>query len=110
MKRLVVDDDPQLRDALEVGAQSRSEDVQVVTAGDREAGLEQVFNEDLAVVLLDVTMPRMNGFEVLESIRQLRPIGCRDRRRHRPALHTGGRCTTRGAILRGTLVNPGRQG
>src|ERR671932_428149 len=74
MKLLVVDDDPHLLDALQVGAQLQWEDAHVLTARDGEAGLELFFSEEPDIVLLDVTMPRMNGFEVLKAIRQVSDV------------------------------------
>ena len=62
MKVLVIDDDPRLREALEVGLQLQWQDAEVKIAGDGEAGLERFFQEEPDVVLLDVSMPRMNGF------------------------------------------------
>jgi two-component system, OmpR family, KDP operon response regulator KdpE len=74
MKVLVVDDDPRLREALEVGLQLQWQDSQVVVAGDGESGLERFFQEEPDVVLLDVSMPRLNGFEVLKEIRRVSDI------------------------------------
>jgi two-component system KDP operon response regulator KdpE len=74
MKVLVVDDDPRLREALEVGVQLQWEDSEVVSASDGESGLNRFFDEEPDVVLLDVTMPRMNGFEVLKAIRQVSDV------------------------------------
>jgi len=74
MKLLVVDDDPQLRDAIEVGVQLQWQDAHVVTAADGEAGLDLFFSEEPDIVLLDVTMPRMNGFAVLRAIRQVSDV------------------------------------
>ncbi len=74
MKVLVVDDDPRLREALEVGVQLQWEDVQVITATDGESGLDRFFDAEPDIVLLDVTMPRMNGFEVLKAIRQVSDV------------------------------------
>jgi DNA-binding response OmpR family regulator len=71
MKLLVVDDDPHILDALQVGAQLQWEDAHVLTASDGEEGLELFFSEEPDIVLLDVTMPQMNGFEVLKAIRQV---------------------------------------
>src|SRR5437588_11292535 len=45
-----------------------------MTAGDGETGLEVFFNEEPDIVLLDVTMPRMNGFEVLRAVRQVSDV------------------------------------
>jgi DNA-binding response OmpR family regulator len=71
MKILVVDDDPRLRDALTIGIQMQWEAAQVLSAADGEAGLEVFFRDEPDVVLLDVAMPRMNGFEVLKEIRRV---------------------------------------
>jgi two-component system KDP operon response regulator KdpE len=74
MKILVVDDDPRLREALEVGLQLQWQDAQVLVANDGEAGLELFFQEEPDVVLLDVSMPRMNGFDVLREIRRVSDV------------------------------------
>jgi len=71
MKVLVIDDDPRICEALEVGVQLQWQDSQVITAADGEAGLERFFDEEPDVVLLDINMPRMNGFDVLRAIRQV---------------------------------------
>ncbi len=74
MKVLVVDDDARLRDALEIGIQLQWEDARVLTASDGEVGLDRFFNEEPDIVLLDVTMPIKNGFEVLKAIRQVSDV------------------------------------
>src|SRR5437870_9913983 len=74
MKVLVVDDDLRIRDALEIGLQLQWQDAKVLTAADGEAGLDVFFNEEPDIVLLDVAMPRMNGFEVLKAIRQVSDV------------------------------------
>jgi len=71
MKVLVVDDDARVREALEIGIALQWEDVKVVSAADGEAALDVFFNEEPDIVLLDVNMPRMNGFEVLKAVRQV---------------------------------------
>ena len=74
MKVLVVDDDPRLRDALEVGIQLQWQDARVLTAADGEAGLDLFFEHEPDVVLLDVSMPLKNGFEVLQDIRRVSDV------------------------------------
>ena len=74
MKVLVIDDDARIRDALEIGIQLQWEDAQVLTAADGEVGLDRFFNEEPDIVLLDVTMPHKNGFEVLKAIRQVSDV------------------------------------
>ena len=74
MKVLVVDDDSRLREALEVGLQLQWEDAEVLSAADGEAGLEVFFRDEPDVVLLDLAMPRMNGFEVLKEMRRVSDV------------------------------------
>jgi two-component system KDP operon response regulator KdpE len=71
VKVLVVDDDPRLREALEVGLQLQWEDAEVISAADGETGLDLFFEQGPDVVLLDVTIPRMSGFDVLKAIRRV---------------------------------------
>src|SRR6478672_6069059 len=74
VKVLVVDDDPRLREALELGILLQWEDAEVVTAVDGEEGLQRFVEHEPDVVLLDVTMPRMNGLEVLRLIRRVSDV------------------------------------
>jgi len=74
MKVLVVDDDARIRDALEIGLQLQWQDAHVYCASDGEAGLDVFFQEEPDVVLLDVTMPRMSGFDVLKEIRRVSDV------------------------------------
>jgi len=72
MKVLVIDDDPRVRDALEVGIQLQWQDAQVICAENGEVGIDRFFGEEPDIVLVDVAMPRMNGDEVVQSIRRFR--------------------------------------
>ncbi len=67
-KILVVDDEP---DVLEV-VKSRLElhGFQVITARDGEEALQKVEQGNPDLVLLDVTLPRKNGLEVLRALRE----------------------------------------
>jgi signal transduction histidine kinase len=59
---------------LEVGIQLQWEDARALTAANGEVGLELFFSGEPDVVLLDLTMPRMNGFEVPTTIRQVSDV------------------------------------
>lgn len=75
---LVVDDRPEKLIALKVILESLGENVVTATSG-REA-LRQLLQVDFAVILLDVNMPGMDGFETAALIRQ------RSRSEHTPII------------------------
>jgi PAS domain S-box-containing protein len=65
---LLVDDQPANLAVLEATLAGLAEELVSVTSG--EAALREVLARDFAVVLLDVRMPTMNGFELAEMIRE----------------------------------------
>ena len=64
-KILIVEDDTAIRTLLV--AALRREPLEVHTAGDGVVALEQVRAHDFAVILLDLMLPRLNGYEFLET-------------------------------------------
>ena len=65
---LIVDDDDEIRELLEFDiAQSG---YFVDTAKDGLEGLNKALNNSYDLILLDVMMPKMNGFDVCKNIRQ----------------------------------------
>ena len=67
-KILVVDDD---KDIVEtISGRLRREGYEVAVAYDGEEALLKVKEADPDVVLLDLMMPKLNGFEVLKQIRE----------------------------------------
>src|SRR5437667_8157093 len=67
-KILVVDDERNMVRLLQVNLER--EGFEVVTAFDGVEGLERARTEKPDLVLLDITMPRMDGFEVLSALRK----------------------------------------
>ena len=65
---LIVDDDQQLRTML--AELLRLEDFKVETASDGVEGLEKSGAASYDLIVLDVMMPRMDGFETLKNLRQ----------------------------------------
>ena len=67
-KLLIVEDEPELamglRDNFEI------EGFSVVAAGDGENGLRLALDEHPDLILLDVMLPKMTGFEVCKALRQ----------------------------------------
>ena len=68
---LVVEDDPTLRLGLKTAL--RSEGYRVLDAATGTSGLETALAEQPDLVLLDVMLPGMNGFEVCQELRQRNP-------------------------------------
>jgi two-component system KDP operon response regulator KdpE len=74
MKILVVDDDPQILEAVSIGFQLQWQDCTVTPAVDGETGLHAFYEQDPDVVVLDVTLPGKNGFEILQEIRRISDV------------------------------------
>ena len=71
---LVVEDDPQTREILRRAAEKQG--WQVVEAENGRVGLERVAAQIPGVILLDLTMPEMDGFTFIEELR--RRADCHD--------------------------------
>ncbi len=67
MKILVVDDDPPIRELAEELLTSAG--YNVLTARDGEEALRLVYDEHPDLILLDLIMPKMNGFQFVREIR-----------------------------------------
>lgn len=68
-KVLVVDDESRMRKLVRDFLVRQ--DFEVLEAGDGEEALETFYrNKDIALILLDVMMPKMNGWEVCKEIRE----------------------------------------
>jgi DNA-binding response OmpR family regulator len=67
-KILVVDDEPDIVQV--VSGRLTREGYEVATAFDGEEALAKFAAFDPDLVLLDLTMPKLNGFEVLKQIRE----------------------------------------
>ena len=68
MQILLIDDDIELSELLceYLGAHG----FDVVTEHDGQSGLDRALKEDFALILLDVMLPKLDGFEVLKQFRQ----------------------------------------
>jgi two-component system response regulator FlrC len=68
---LVVEDDAALREALVDTL--RAADLSAISAADAPAALQLLQDEEIALVISDVQMPGPNGYQLLSSIKRLRP-------------------------------------
>lgn len=69
-KILVVDDDPDIM--IAICAVLEAHDYQVVTARDGEEGLAKLRDERPGLMILDLLMPRMDGFAVCKELKDPR--------------------------------------
>ena len=69
-KIMVVDDDPDMRDALQMILESGG--YTVVTAEDGERCLAKLKEEQPDLLILDLLMPKMDGFEVCKTLKDPR--------------------------------------
>ena len=65
-KVLVVEDEKPMAKALELKLKKAG--IKVVVARDGEAAVENLKNEKFSLILLDLMMPKLNGFEVIEDL------------------------------------------
>lgn len=69
LKILVVDDESRMRKLVKDFLKKK--DFEVLEAGDGEEALDIFFEvKDISLIILDVMMPKMDGFEVVKEIRQ----------------------------------------
>lgn len=70
---LVVDDDHLVRIMLQLGLERNGFDVWLATNGREAIDLYRAHREEIAVVLLDVRMPGLDGPATLDAMRRLNP-------------------------------------
>jgi two-component system, OmpR family, KDP operon response regulator KdpE len=68
-KILVVDDEADVVEALRIGFALQWREIDVVGAGDGATALDLIEREHPDIVLLDIGLPDMDGFEVLRQVR-----------------------------------------
>jgi two-component system alkaline phosphatase synthesis response regulator PhoP len=69
-KILIVDDDPDI--LIAIGAVLEARGYQVVTVGDGEEGLAELKKEKPDLMILDLLMPRKDGFAVCKELKDPR--------------------------------------
>ena len=73
LKVLVVDDEVRMRKLINDFLSAKG--FQVIEAADGEEAVDKFCSEkDIALILLDVMMPKMNGWEVLKTIRKISKV------------------------------------
>lgn len=72
-KILIIEDEAAIRRVLVKILSEENNTFQVEEAEDGLAGIEKIKNEDYDLVLCDIKMPKMDGVEVLEAVKKIKP-------------------------------------
>ncbi|MEL1254198.1 sigma-54 dependent transcriptional regulator [Flavobacterium sp. DGU38] len=72
-KILIIEDEAAIRRVLVKILSEENDSYQVDEAEDGVAGLEKIKNNDYDLVLCDIKMPKMDGVEVLEEVKKIKP-------------------------------------
>ncbi|MDQ1167182.1 sigma-54 dependent transcriptional regulator [Flavobacterium sp. SORGH_AS_0622] len=72
-KILIIEDEAAIRRVLVKILSEENDSYQVEEAEDGVAGLEKIKNNDYDLVLCDIKMPKMDGVEVLEEVKKIKP-------------------------------------
>jgi len=72
-KILIIEDEAPIRRVLNKILSEESDTYLVQEAEDGLQGIELVKNEDFDLILCDIKMPKMDGVEVLEAIKKIKP-------------------------------------
>ena len=72
-KILIIEDEASIRRVLNKILSEENDTYQVEEAEDGVQGLEKIKNTDYDLVLCDIKMPKMDGEELLESVKKIKP-------------------------------------
>ena len=72
-KILIIEDEAAIRRVLGKILSEENDTYKVQEAEDGLEGIEKIKNEDYDIVLCDIKMPKMDGVEVLEAIKKIKP-------------------------------------
>ncbi|MTE28304.1 sigma-54-dependent transcriptional regulator [Winogradskyella ouciana] len=72
-KILIIEDEAAIRRVLVKILSEESDTYQVEEAEDGLAGIEKIKKDDYDLVLCDIKMPKMDGVEVLEAVKKIKP-------------------------------------
>lgn len=72
-KILIIEDEAAIRRVLTKILSEENDTYQVEEAEDGVAGFEKIKNNDYDLVLCDIKMPKMDGIEVLEAVKKIKP-------------------------------------
>ncbi len=72
-KILIIEDEASIRRVLVKILSEENSTYEVFEAGDGLSGMELIKNDDFDLILCDIKMPKMDGVEVLEATKKIKP-------------------------------------
>ena len=72
-KILIVEDEPAIRRVLKNILTEESESFQLFEAADGQEALSTIQEQDFDLVICDIKMPKMDGVELLEAVKKIKP-------------------------------------
>ena len=72
-KILIIEDEAAIRRVLGKILSEENDTYKVEEAEDGQVGFEKIKNDDYDLVLCDIKMPKMDGVEVLEAVKKIKP-------------------------------------
>lgn len=72
-KILIIEDEAAIRRVLTKILSEENKTYEIVEAEDGLEGIEKIKNEDFDLILCDIKMPKMDGIEVLEATKKIKP-------------------------------------
>ncbi|MBT8303088.1 MAG: response regulator, partial [Bacteroidia bacterium] len=72
-KILVIEDESAIRRVLVKILSEENDKYEVAEAEDGLAGVEMIKKDDFDLILCDIKMPKMDGVEVLEAVKKIKP-------------------------------------
>ena len=73
-KLLIVDDEEKIREMI--GKYAVHEGYEVELASDGKQALEKFMNSNFDVVIMDIMMPELDGYETLKRMKEIREVHC----------------------------------
>jgi DNA-binding response OmpR family regulator len=74
MKAAIIEDDKSIINAVNVAFEFRWPEIRIVTAQRGKEGIELVRREHPDIIILDINLPDMSGFDVLKKIRKFSSV------------------------------------
>ncbi len=74
MKTLIIDDDPDILEAVALCFEIRWPDTVVITATDGQSGMKQFRDQGADIVILDLGLPDMDRLEVCRQLREISEV------------------------------------